>query len=441
MSWQEKGFWEHFFNQRLSRRKLGKKAVEGAAAFAVVKLGIEAAEKPIAINQQLADWNEANLPDDAFLKRHENHFGLIKLGCSFSPEQLGYVYSLLGGTEAGTEQGIEALKLARELGISEIRLGIRWSIVAPDGNFNSKIFNAYYKPYLDYCIENGININLNVGPIKTFRFPEEHVPQAILNRLSKMPKNGETIDPDSELAQESFQHLNAFLPYLISIYDKEQLSRITTVQPENEAFHSAGKGTHGWKVSKEYLIKAIDIIHTYLPDAKILLNSSTSGEDLKTIRETFKEVVRKYRELKGNLICGVNFYYNHPDLQSIPFTNVKLDPITLSELKGNNVFKENRDKAKEDDIEVTVEEAQLEPWMIDGEEVIRSPGNSVREFKYLLLRSMRNILIPGKEARIMLWGFERFAQAKDSLSSEQKRILYMVREINRINLARAGFPS
>ncbi|NLE31055.1 hypothetical protein GX618_02145, partial [Candidatus Dojkabacteria bacterium] len=117
----------------------------------------------------------------------------IVLGTSFSPE---YAKSL------GCENPLKLLKIInKELGIKDIRLGLRWNVVERD----KKISLDYYDKYLKYLFKNDCKVCLNIGPIKIFRWPEEHIPRQI------SVKKGEYITPDMDIAKYSYQYFEKLL--------------------------------------------------------------------------------------------------------------------------------------------------------------------------------------------------------------------------------------
>ena len=151
----------------------------------------------------------------------------VTIGASFSPEESEY-------KDLNRTQIIEALKVIHQtFGIKDIRLGIRWNkAVDAEGGLDL----SYYKPFLDYCLKNNVSLTLNIGPIKTFRWPEDHVPQTVLEKLSHTLQKGQTIKMQSELAKQAVAYLKELLNTLENSYSNEELKNIVMIQPENEAF-------------------------------------------------------------------------------------------------------------------------------------------------------------------------------------------------------------
>jgi hypothetical protein len=183
------------------------------------------------------------------------------IGCSFSPEMFRQ-----------EKEALDALKLVvNEFHIKDIRLGIRWNRAVDSAG---KAHVGYYRRFIDYCIREKANICLNVGPIKTFRWPEQHVPQFVTENIENIaPKSG-IISLQDEIAQEALDYLNDLLEILKREYGKNKKT-FSAIQPENEPFVKFG--TYRWTMSDEYLKNVLKLIRGYFPEPDILLNSGEYG--------------------------------------------------------------------------------------------------------------------------------------------------------------------
>jgi hypothetical protein len=94
----------------------------------------------------------------------------------------------------------------------------------------------------------------------------------------------------------------------------------------------------------------------------------------------------------------------------------------FAETLGRNVW-----DARDLGYEVEVSEAQAEPY---GQ--FQSPGNSVRDFRFLLLRCLREVLDPEKPGLVRVWGVERLVQRMQAgdLTDEHRRIIEVIQNVN-----------
>jgi hypothetical protein len=364
--------------------------------------------------QQKEDWVESFLPTDVFFKKYQDVLPNVRIGCSFSPEYLQDIIK-----DKSSAKGLEALAfIIGDLKIREIRLGIRWNLVEKE---KGKIDFSYYKPYFDYCLNHEVSICLNIGPIKTFRWPEQFVPEWALKSLEKIPKKKAVLDTQDELSKLALSYTERLLSYLTKEYSVKELAKITTVQPENESFHTFG--VYSWRMSESYILSLIPLVSKYLPNAGIMLNSSET-RNLNAIIRLFQTL--RVNNYKQPLKSGFNYYYTVPRMLKIPFVG-KLDSISRTQLVRRNLCRKNIKCAQDYGYTIEVSEAQFEPWL-----PVKSPGSSAQEFRYLLIRTIAHILNTKEVSVIRLWGIERFFHAfnTNSATSEQKEILDIIKRIN-----------
>lgn len=414
---------------------MGKSGVGLAAVsmYGVAKLNglFELGYAPL---EQQETWRQAGVSNERFINGNRERLGRVSIGCSFSPEHLGYLYYIdEQAYHVDEEKSLGALDVViSAMGVKDVRLGVRWSrTVDAAGEFDPQRFDREYKPYLDYCIKKGANVCLNVGPIKTFRYPEEHVPLAVLARLDQAPAKGGLILADAEIAAgQALPYLDSLLAYVASLYSRSQLARITIVQPENEPFNSAG--VFSWVMSEHYLTNVVDVIRKYFPHSSILLNSA-GAQDLRKITDLFTQLVRRDPAFRDNLLSGIDYYYKNPAYKEPPVLGKLfdwVDPITLTRLKGRDAFEEHRRDAHRVGFKVEVTEAQAEPW---GSLI--SPGNSAQGFRFVLLRCMDHILDPAAESVVRVWGVELLVKRmfEGSLTREHKEIIELITTINSLS--------
>ena len=128
--------------------------------------------------------------------------------------------------------------------------------------------------------------------------------------------------------------------------------------------------------SDEYLSKLSDIVFSYFPDKKILLNSPGRLH----IRKILK-FISKYKDGKKTnaFVLGYDYYYQ-TDFRDKFFLSKILDNIDLGfplEISISSIYK----KIKVNNIGFEVTEAQMEAW---GKNKI--VGNSSKELKYMILK-------------------------------------------------------
>lgn len=371
--------------------------------------------------QQGKDWKFADTTNKNFLEKNCKLLKYLVIGCSFSPEQIEFLnkkekYSKLNDKKV---KPLECLKvIVEQFKINDIRLGIRWNQV----DNGKEIDISYYEPLLNYCFKKNVNVTLNVGPIKTFRWPEQFVPQYILDKVDQPPVKS-YIQPNSDLALEAGLYLEKLFKKLKSSFTAKQLEQIKIIQLENEPFHPFG--IFRWRMSEEYMDDLMQITLKYFPDVSFLINSSETS-NVKKIAKYYKKNIQRNLSLRNRLISGYNFFYHVPGVRYIPFFGV-LDSITLSNLTFQRVHKKNIEWAKTIGFKIEITEAQTEPWL-----PIVSPGSSSREFKFMLLRSVNNLLNYRQKSVLRVWGIEHLSLSfvKEKITKEQEEIIDLIKKIN-----------
>lgn len=418
------------FERRLTRRQLlsGASSIALAAPLLVpFRIPPETFEVDMDGEPNLRP--EAKLPPEEFLAHYEDVLRArkIRIGCSFSPEYFGA--GAQEGQPGSEELAMRVLRAAVEdLGMTEIRLGLRWDNLAPEGGSN---LTSFYKPYLDFCFGHPDvrTVVLDIGPLKTFRWPEIHVPGPVIEGLRKVPSKTATITPDMEVAQASLAHAARTVEYLGSEYDGAKPVAISY----NEPFHGFGK--YEWLMSEAYLEQLTDIIFSsgYFDGAGIIVNSA-QGLDLKRIADFFESLVRKRPEFKGRLTSGFDIYPFLPPVVNFPVLREVLANIRRVRRDwDDDDVTTNRRRAHHPEygyrIEIT--EAQAEPF---GKHPL--VGNSLPHFQHVLAQSIDRILDPSQdESVIRLFGIEYQLRAVfgGTAVEANHQILDLTREINALN--------
>lgn len=325
----------------------------------------------------------------------------ITLGTSFSPEYANEVYS---------GDGLDILKtIHRELNISEFRFGLRWNSVEQ----NSDISLCFYKKYLEYAFKNRLKICLNIGPIKTFRWPEEHIPRYLEKKSVSVVKE------DSDLAKYAYDYLHKLLSLLKREYGKELGE--CAFQVENEGYNRFGH--LGLLMSDEYMYNIVKILKEYFPKNSLMIDSA-GRKDLKRVISFFQSLTKSHLFKGEELILGFNYYFKPEGLVTDIFKY--LEPVRYSlpfTMNMNTLHKFQRDIGF--DMEIT--EGQFEPW---GKE--KTPGNSYNDFIYLLENSYMYFPRSFRRKVIRLWGTEELASKiiGERLSDEHMKIIEDIRKIN-----------
>ncbi len=373
------------------------------------------------IPRQYRTHKRADLSQDAYVAFYKKKLEKVRIGTSFSPELVEQMYERENKRYLKTPH--EALQildiLVKQLLITDIRLGIRWNR-AVDKKGNADL--SYYKPFLDYCIKNKVRICLNVGPIKTFGWPEEHIPQIVLEN-TPLPAKGAVIMPEDYIAQKAYEYLGSLLSALTAMYSKKELSSFVILQPENEPFFPFG--SQKWRMSEAYLLEIIKRIYHFFPETSILLNSAET-RNITQISKIFQKL--KKEDKKRKLLCGIDYYYNFPRGIHLPGIG-PLDYITFSNALLYKSHALNKRRARKLGFEIEVTEAQFERW---GNQIF-SPGNSAHEFKYLVARCVEQIIDPQKGGVIRLWGAERLGKRiiEHNLEKDHTEIIELIQSINK----------
>ena len=390
-----------------SRRDFLKRAA-AFGAFAAGFGGIEAARKAGDLWQQHQTWAEASRPNAEFFDRNAADLARLKLGGSFAPEQWPR-------DEAGQRGALTALDLSlRELGTRQLRLGLRWNRVDSAAGVDL----APYRPVIDYCFANGVDLCLNLGPIRVFRWPEEHLPPGMA-----LPPQGSTIDPGSSLAESALDYLNRLLVALGREYGAT-LDAVRLLQVENEPFFALG--SRRWRMSEDYVAAAARAVSMAMPGAGLLVTSA-GRLNLEEVRSLFQRLRAEEPLLAGRLVSGFDFHYKTPLRDSFPVIR-HFDQVAYATPLAASLSRHVWD-SRDLGFGIEVSEAQAEPY---GK--FQTPGNSARDFRFLLLRCLDSVLDPQRPALIRIWGLERLTERMLSgdLTAEHRDIIQIIQTLNQV---------
>jgi hypothetical protein len=316
------------------------------------------------------------------------------LGTSFSPEYVDWISNIPAGKVLKT--------IKNELKINDIRLGLRWNKIDQG---NNQLSLEYYTKYIDYLIQNNSQITLNIGPIKVFRWPEEHIPTYLEKYFIK------DLNPESDLAKKSYEYLNKMLELLKKEYGEKIENQ--TFQIENEGFNRFGHIK--MLMDKEHMKKVSQIVKDHFPNAKLMINSA-GRTNLRKIVSLIKDFPFDTKDIT----IGLNFYFRVPHtLPLFPRVNfLKYSyPLDMSIPELQKV-----QKTKGFNLEIS--EGQFEPWGIQ-----KTPGNSFDDFEYLIDKSQDLFPDTMEKKLIRLWGTEELAVKiiNKELTKEHNKIIDAIR--------------
>lgn len=385
-------------NRAMTRRRF----LMGAGGVAAGVL-VGASAKNYFFDEQNAYWQEASLENDEFLDRNSDKLSHIKFGASFSPEVFFGSYSPGNNSnmefseyEAREKLMLDSLDMTiNEFGIKDLRLGIRWNQAVDSDNISLD----FYRPVLEKCMKEGVDITLNCGPIKTFRWPEEHVPQQIMEDFAMPPHSG-VVSVEDELAKHATGYLENLFFAIDNEFGHDALKNIKTIQPENEGYQPFGEKR--WTVSDEYYTELIGMIHEFFPDASVLINSA-GLDHLPNIRNLYQGILNKHIGLEGKLKAGIDFYFDTPSRLHMHGIEPAVDPIT--EYKMKNPFARNpldihMSEAEKMEVETEFSEEQTEEW---GS--ITHPIEKAQGMRFWMIRTAKYT-----NGMQRIWGIEELAR-------------------------------
>jgi hypothetical protein len=354
-------------------------------------------------------WKIAQYKNEDFIELV--HPSNLVLGTSFIPERFGLE----------NENQLRAMKVLRvlieDLGFREVRLGIRWnSVEKTQGKFDL----AFYEKFLDYLTEKNIRVCLNLGPIKSCGWPEDHMPSWI-SESGLLPKRGAWILASSEIANIGLVYFEQLLARLKN-YQKNGL-HIYQIQPENEAFNPFG--TNRFKFEQNYLMRQCELISNYFPSIKVLMNSN-GRFDLNRILGLVG-AIQSASQLNLRPTIGYDYYYTDQWRGKVPFHKY-FDSASLS-LPFDPTLERLNQRSLLENFELEVTEAQFEPWTY-----LTDPGNKLADLKFVIHRCVFEILALQKQKFVRLWGTEQLAEKilDKKTNDEHEQMIYLIKNLNHL---------
>lgn len=400
----------------------------GTAVAPVVESAVsEVKSVPDSLTAYNQDSKDTNISGEKFVETFGKEFSGTKIGVTFIPEE--YYLSLDNiHTTYGKKQMEHALngliQMHEQLGINDIRLGIRWdNVVDKNGNIDFSV----YKPFFDYMTSHNMNIVFSFG-IKTPGWGEDHEPDKVLLSLKEIPPDGSVIYPDSEFGQAALKYVDKLFTYLQKHYTKEQLARVTAFQPENEPFQSFGE--HGWTMSEAYLTELIFKAVKVFPNAEIYINSA-GFLNADQILDYYENLLTLYpNKFKNKLVLAID---DHPNaditvndplggkikIYNPPLVNQRIDEIVYAQVLGDK-FEKIRERAEKLGVRIVMGEAGVGQWGTNKR-------ITIEQFNLMILRQQREILIPGQDSIIYMYGLSGVLEYG---SQDNKQIEYVMKMLN-----------
>ncbi len=361
------------------------------------------------------------------IESHINQNELIsdnfKFAISYSPEQLDWLQSESEFANPHKINHIQALDfIIDELGIKDIRLGLRWSQIDKNGVFDL----TYYKGIINHLLKKEVRIILNLGPVKTFRWPEVFVPEYILNKLDLKSKKELIIDSNHQVSIQSIKYLEKLFEEFRINFGENFFTKIYAIQPENELFNPFGE--YLWTLGNSHILEVVKISKKYFPEAKILFSGSGDINlddilypDIFKINDLISYLSKN---IKTKYIFGLNYYYKAPGFIKNS-SGIELDNFSrLKIINGDDILSDFREFALEMDSEIEISELQFEPW---GE--VKSPGFNLNELIFAINRILLEKIYNDKII-LRLWGVELLAYnyLTDSTKLEQTELIQFIRK-------------
>jgi hypothetical protein len=396
----------------LTRRQFFERSLASLTQAGALVIAGQAGIKGLNLMELRETWAAAAAPNAVFLANHSDVLSGLEIGASFAPEQ----WTTKNDVEP---EAMRTLDYAvNELGMRRLRLGVRWNR-AVDGDGRPTL--DAYAPYIDRCLALGAELCLNVGPIRTFRWPEEHVPDEVEASIT-LPAVGASIRSRDPLAEAALSYLDG----LLALLRREYGASITTIQVENEPFYPLG--AHRWLMSEQYLVQAGLRADEVFPESQLLLTSA-GRLNLRSVRNVLASLLEAQPRLAARLISGFDYHFRTPRRDSFPIVRY-FDQIAYAKpfaptLEGNI------EASRKLGYRIEVTEGQMEPYGY-----FWTPGNSAKDFRFLLLRAAEKVFDPQQPKLLRVWGLEELAKKalRGSFTPEHTQIVELIRTLNALAL-------
>ncbi len=378
--------------------------------------------------QQKSFYNNAKLDNTAFLNKYPGIQNL-ELACSWSSEryleEIGYV-----SPAKDIENVLSALQyIIGTLGIKYFRIKLDWNKVE-QSDLSLKLPDID-KKILEFLFQNKCSICLNIGPMKSFRWPEVYFPQRIITKYNLIQNQEYIINLKNPIANDALEYLDNLCKLFCSEFTSENIENyIEAIQLDNEP--TSRFGEYKLMPSTDYLAQTIFIADKYFPHKKILYNtpfipSSISKILSPDLQFCFDLLNVLPDNIRNRCIIGLNFYNYNPSIPEVPIIDVY--PDNYSGLEA--LYGKLRQIFSNPEYSLEVTESQFEPWGTGYPYDL--PGKSVEHLRYCLLRHLKKLANNNlSQTKVSLWGIEQFI-AKQKANTEIIELINMITRMAIIN--------
>jgi|GEM_PF-6148013 len=411
---------------RFSRRFFFKTLGAGAAAGALYCMGKEGSGRLFdSIRELNQDWRTAQAHTSAsFLRENKQPLAHVRLGCSFSPEQLEYF-----GVTMKPQDAVRFIE--QELGMRDVRLSLRSNkMLGPNNTFDFRYYDRFIREFLHA----GFRICWNIDGFKVARYPEHHFSQFILEGITLPPPNT-TIRLTDSLARRVLAYNQALYEALEKTYGlKRRMAGGDLLQGINEPFTFAGDCQ--LNAAADFLAANLTALHRFFPDALLLVNSpgvpspSSSLANPTTLQEVdsfIEQMLKTDPSLQEKLIAGFDWYGLTPLGQQLPLADRPLDMNAVVRIAGGaDIIQKHLSSARRNGFLSEGTEIQWEPW---GQ--YTGPGNSLAELIFALTRSLR-LSDPTRSTLLRLWGIEYHLSQITNPSPDHLAMRSLIKQVNQL---------
>lgn len=407
--------------RHLSRKDLGKGLLGIAAGSALYFLGEKVHDNLIEPIRKLnGAWEKAQSHTvDSFLDENKQQLTKVRLGCSFSPEQMKYL-----GVAMRPQEAVKFIK--EQLGMQDVRLSFRFeNLLQPDGSISFK----YYDEYIQEFISQGFSICWNIDTFKVSRYPEHHFEKFLPKNINIPPPNTE-VQLDNPLAKWVLEfNEKLYAEFEKKYHINDRIKKGDLIQGINEPFTCAG----GKKLSASipFLRANILALHKYFSEAKLVINSpgvpnvDWEQTTLQLVDNFIEQMIKEDATLKDKLVNGFDWYGATPNGQQPLGATRQLDMNAVVEMKAGSKYLENR---KQKMIPTQGTEIQWEPW---GDKT--RPGNYLDELIFALIRSLQ-VCDTANPTLLSLWGVENHLLHAKDLTGDYFEMRDLIKQINQRKL-------
>lgn len=343
------------------------------------------------LNKAFTSKKYLDLSPQEFANHYTKAFPNVVLGCTFRPESMGSV-----------EDISDCLTELKKLGIGQVRLGLRWNRIEKKPGV---IDLSFYKPIITKLLKQNAKICLNIGPTKSAGWPEQFIPDWVLNECDIKKK--QCIHIGDDIAVRALDYTDRLLKILSEEFGEKAFA---SIQPENEGFKEFGllKTT----VGEDYLNETVRLIEIYFPATPVMLNSAGRTN----IFQIYQFIKKNKRQ--SDYTVGYNYYFvTDSNYKLYPLVRYFDDFVRMS-------FTSPSLTTLPPGVATEISECQFEKW---GR--AQWPGNNYEAFCYALWRSGQAAPAGQDKFVVRLWGVEKLIKKirSQKLTKEHEKIIELIK--------------